>query len=564
MRRQRSKTTKRFPGKTNRRGRAGALGTSWCDLIPPIQIMTAVSGQNGLRTDGYRCQVARRDHLLPEGVVRQGISRCVLPEQRAWFVNDLDLCSACLRLRPENAVTACSRGPLMLDQILETLSPGIFKSAGARVALEAQAVRARFLESFSDDFDQSVERCRWVRTLMSQDKLIELDTIYVAPTLTGSGQFSQQDLSDMLLAGKKVSVTGTAGQGKTSLAKHLVLSLVDNPQGKVPLLLNLRDIEYNPTDEQREDPTSFYRYLYSIFASSARSRRDSMDVFLSGLELGAFVLIFDGLNEVAPERRPRLMREFQLIATRLPRAGCLVTSRPNTGIRSVDGFLPLGLNGMTALQLRTLIKKSPTDDQELKHRFLQEMDNGLLLTHSSFLEVPLLALIMLITFRRYGVISDRMSLFYQQAFNALFIEADAVKGAYIRDKREKVSIQDFAKVFGAFCARTLISYKFNFGYLELSEEIERASQITGVEISVGGFIIDLVESVCLMQKDGLEYYFVHRSFQEYFAAVFLSNLRVVILIVFTPTSYPERRKRCYCRCYGRSTSKLLRRNGYFR
>jgi hypothetical protein len=141
----------------------------------------------------------------------------------------------------------------------------------------------------------------------------------------------------------------------------------------------------------------------------------------------------------------------------------------------------------------------------------------------AFWEYPLLAIIMLITFRRYGVISNRMSLFYEQAFNALFIEVDAAKGVYTRDKREKISIQDFVKIFGAFCTRTLISYRFNFGYHELSEEIERASQITGVNVSVPGLIDDLIESVCLMQKDGLEYSFVHRSFQEYFAAVFLSR-----------------------------------------
>jgi len=32
---------------------------------------------------------------------------------------------------------------------------------------------------------------------------------------------------------------------------------------------------------------------------------------------------------------------------------------------------------------------------------------------------------------------------------------------------------------------------------------------------------DLVENVCMLQKDGTEYTYIHRSFQEYFSALFL-------------------------------------------
>ena len=35
---------------------------------------------------------------------------------------------------------------------------------------------------------------------------------------------------------------------------------------------------------------------------------------------------------------------------------------------------------------------------------------------------------------------------------------------------------------------------------------------------------DLLESICILQEDGLEIGFAHRSFQEYFAAVYLVNM----------------------------------------
>jgi hypothetical protein len=38
------------------------------------------------------------------------------------------------------------------------------------------------------------------------------------------------------------------------------------------------------------------------------------------------------------------------------------------------------------------------------------------------------------------------------------------------------------------------------------------------------FLDDLIDSVCMLQRDGLQYSFVHRSFQEYFAALFVTKL----------------------------------------
>lgn len=37
------------------------------------------------------------------------------------------------------------------------------------------------------------------------------------------------------------------------------------------------------------------------------------------------------------------------------------------------------------------------------------------------------------------------------------------------------------------------------------------------------FLFDVEEAVCLIQKEGLSFFFVHRSFQEYFTALFLSS-----------------------------------------
>ena len=50
-----------------------------------------------------------------------------------------------------------------------------------------------------------------------------------------------------------------------------------------------------------------------------------------------------------------------------------------------------------------------------------------------------------------------------------------------------------------------------------------SSSIDTTGISPHEFILDLTENLCIMYREGNTYYFIHRSFQEYFAAVHFSS-----------------------------------------
>jgi hypothetical protein len=50
-----------------------------------------------------------------------------------------------------------------------------------------------------------------------------------------------------------------------------------------------------------------------------------------------------------------------------------------------------------------------------------------------------------------------------------------------------------------------------------------AHQKIKITATARDFILDLTDNLCIMYKEGEKYYFIHRSFQEYFCAVFFSN-----------------------------------------
>ena len=82
-------------------------------------------------------------------------------------------------------------------------------------------------------------------------------------------------------------------------------------------------------------------------------------------------------------------------------------------------------------------------------------------------------------------------------------------------------------MFAAFCIFTYSDRKISFSERQLNDYINRAIELECIEVESHKFFKDLVESVCIIQKDGEDYTFTYRSFQEYFSAYFISRSQSV-------------------------------------
>jgi len=120
-----------------------------------------------------------------------------------------------------------------------------------------------------------------------------------------------------------------------------------------------------------------------------------------------------------------------------------------------------------------------------------------------------------------------LHLFYSQAFDSLFFKHDATKAGFKRVRNCELPIDDFKRVLNCFCFQTYYRHVQSFKEDEVIEYLKNATRITGSpSFNPGSFLKDLLQSVCILAKDGLELTFTHKSFQEYFSALFiLSNRR---------------------------------------
>jgi hypothetical protein len=81
----------------------------------------------------------------------------------------------------------------------------------------------------------------------------------------------------------------------------------------------------------------------------------------------------------------------------------------------------------------------------------------------------------------------------------------------------------FQNCFRYFVLIPNLVEEFEFSQVKITEYISDAISYCGFQVNVEDVLFDMVESVCLIQLEGHFYSFVHRSFQEYFTAVFLEK-----------------------------------------
>lgn len=324
-------------------------------------------------------------------------------------------------------------------------------------------------------------------------------------------------INKLLKINKRIVITGTGGIGKSIMLKHFFLNSI-NETTYVPVLIELRNIEFVADNE-----FSLKDYLYENLLNF-KLKLDKK-YFEYSLEKGCYIFLFDGYDEVKSIFVKKVMQEIINMSNKYPENFYIVSSRPLVDFTGWENFIEMGALDLTKKQALSLIKKLDFDEK-IKDHFYNETKNYLFDRYEGFMSNPLLLTIMLLTFENRASIPDRLNDFYEQAFGALFYRHDASKGAYKRDIASNLGYEDFRKVFSYFCFKSFFKDQYSFTERELLDYIEEAitKNIIDKKFSTLDFFNDLKNSVCMLICEGNEYKFIHRSFQEYFAAVYTTQL----------------------------------------
>lgn len=231
----------------------------------------------------------------------------------------------------------------------------------------------------------------------------------------------------------------------------------------------------------------------------------------------------DGYDELYSENQKEFFKKLNDFCDKYPENHYILSSRPYSESEFIEfqRFTVLKAVPFNKEQAISLIIKIEYPDEELKNKFIRDLESGLYDRHESFASNPLLLNIMLSTYNDYAEIPQKLHLFYYQAFDTMFSKHDATK-SYRRKMLSDLSSDTFKECFAIFCLLTYQKAKTEFTFPEIEEIFKKFPPRIKNVLNIGNFIHDLENCLCVLYKEGNRYKFSHRSFQEYFVAYFLN------------------------------------------
>ncbi len=320
--------------------------------------------------------------------------------------------------------------------------------------------------------------------------------------------------SDLLLSFQKnfIVITGTGGLGKTMLMHHLVLTMVKDYRyyAKLPIVLYLR--EFN------KDCTDFLAFI---------QERVPISNLTEYMENGSCVFLLDGMDEMKYEDIKLFEKRLSEMADKYPKNYYIMSSRPISNFISLNRFTTYSLAPFTKEQALEMIDRVVyrPETPELKANFKEALSENMFAEHRDFVEIPLLLTIMLMTYERHKRVPSKRHIFYREAFDTLVDKHDSTKIGYNRAYRTGMFPHEFIMVLEEFCTISYFSEKYSLTDEQFNKAFENIECLPNIHkpIHCADLKTDLTTNLCLMYYDGGKYHYIHRTFQEYFCALHLSQ-----------------------------------------
>ena len=377
-----------------------------------------------------------------------------------------------------------------------------------------------------------------VKTILYQERLVPFYEIYICndvtvyrPLRNGASRIgygtTETEVKD-ITAEKLTELThyailrGNGGIGKSMMMRHLLFTAIDEypERGVIPVIVPLKS--YNSEDIDLLD--------FIVQTIRQFDRHIAPEQIISDLERGRFMLLMDGLDEIASKYMLKFEASIGMFVNQYRKNYFVISSRPISDFVSYGRFAIIELQTLKKDQAIALIDKLDfrSDDPGVKQKFTEALKERLYDTHRSFASNPLLLNIMLLTFESYADVPSKMHKFYEEAYGVLAARHDATKTAFRRAFETGFDSYQFADYLAEFSARTYMAEEYKIPARKARDhyyEMNVRERYADDRKNFAQFMRDICNNLCLMYLEREEYNFMHRSFQEYFCALYFSKLR---------------------------------------
>lgn len=366
----------------------------------------------------------------------------------------------------------------------------------------------------SDYLHSQTEKYYLTNTFIHRSEKVKFDDIYF-PIKADYKELttSFNNLNDIFENYKNITIVGTAGSGKTTLMKYIFLNSIRTTK-KIPILIELRFLNDYDGD--------FEKLICEKILKS--NIKPSESTFKRALSSGSFIFLLDGYDEIFSNKKQELNRQIELFVDSYSENNFFITTRPGSGIEGFPRFYDFRVCGLNNEDVEGFLEKIVESD-ERKNRILEIIKDEKNSNYIEYLRNPLLLSMFILAFESHPEIPSRKSSFYRNVFDTLYSKHDGItKNSFPREKLTKLEREEFEKILNIFSYLTMIEGKYSFTSELLNDTLNIVLKSININCVTEKLIYDLQTTISILVLDGFEYYFPHRSMQEYFTAQFISNL----------------------------------------
>lgn len=351
---------------------------------------------------------------------------------------------------------------------------------------------------------------RVINTIALPGRKVDLLQIYTPLTLEGKDDtFFKLDNFDLQLlrSTSPKLVMDYAGMGKSTLLKYIYISCIKNDY-KIPIFIELRKLK---KDQSIED--------YIRNSLSSKTTKLTLDEIDKLLLSGQCVLLLDGLDEVDSNLLSSIVENIGQIIDMNSNNNIVLSSRVMDDLSSLNRFDLYNIKTLTKDESINLLIRYGLGELEYVENLVSEVKlryNEI----SNLLGIPLTASLLFKVYQYKNYIPLKKNVYYKQVYDALYESHDLSKE--IGYRRPKESNLDLDEMFKACCILGYITYKDGLIDFDRSSLVDYISKIKlhapDLQIKPSLLLNDLLKSVPFIVKDGNTYKWIHKSFQEFFAA----------------------------------------------
>lgn len=405
--------------------------------------------------------------------------------------------------------------PLMTDFVIPKIETLIKGNKAKKVYKDAIET------TFENYLERSYELNSIMNTLALKDQQMKIDDLYIPLSVNYSsyedgiryeGVIKINCYDNRLLPKyKKVLLVDNAGTGKSTIEKYLFLKAIEENKG-IPVFIELRKLSKDGAiiDYIINEINGIDEYL------------DKEDIYKM-INDGDFIFFFDGYDEINSEYIKEVNNELVEFISKANKNYFMLSSRDEKGLNSFGNFQRFNVIPLKKEEAFNLLRKYDIDSNisEILIEELNKKENFDVI--HDFLENPLMVSLLFMTYKNKNIIPEKKNIFYKNVYESLFEDHDLSKsGRFVHEKKSKLDIDDFEKFL------RILSFKtFKEGVLYSSDKFEyilsevKFLGFSGYDFSIRDIIYDLLNVVPLFIKEGGEYRWIHKSFQEYFLARYI-------------------------------------------